>query len=129
MSTDAMTNRRRPLHLPFAEVRDAASPRQLQRRRRRSSRWRQAGAGLLLGAAGAGLLWLLMQLPKRLDTLLLVSTAVANLISGLGRFSVGMLQLAGLLVVAVIALFALLLLVAGTVRLIRSVSPRPGKSS
>jgi hypothetical protein len=121
-----MSERRPPLHLPFPAGRPIDLPR--RRRRRRSSRWRQAGAGLGLGAAGAGLLLLLLQLPERLDTLLLVSDAIANLIGGLGRFSLGLVQLAGLLGVAALALFALLLLVAGGIRLIRAIAPRGGKS-
>jgi hypothetical protein len=98
------------------------------RRRRRSSRWRQGGAGLLLGFSGAGVLLLLMQLPDRLDTILLVSNAVTNLIRGLALLGMGVMQLAAVLGVVVLALFALLLMVAGGVRLIRAMAPRPGKS-
>ncbi|MBM5803089.1 MAG: hypothetical protein FJ078_03050 [Cyanobacteria bacterium K_DeepCast_35m_m2_155] len=72
-------------------------------------------------ALGAGLLMGLMQLPERLDTLLLVSTAIANLIGGLGRFLLGLLQLLGVLLLAVVAIGSLVLLLAGLVRLIRGV--------
>ena len=96
--------------------------------RRRPGRWKQAFSGLLLLALGAGLLVGLMQLPKRLDTLLLVSTAIANLIGGLGRFLQGLLQLLGVLLLVMVAIGALLLLVAGLVRLLRSVLPGPAGS-
>lgn len=102
--------------------------REQRRRRRRSSRWRQGGAGLLLGFSGAGVLLLLMQLPDRLDTILLVSNAVTNLIRGLTLLGLGVMQLAAVLGVVVLALFALLLMVAGGVRMIRAMAPRPGKT-
>jgi hypothetical protein len=127
MSATGMTDRRPPLHLPRPQLRPVEIRRQTRRRRRRSGRLGQAGAGLLLGAAGVAILMLLVRLPEWLDTLLLVSNAVANLIGGLGRFMTGVLQLAGVLGVGVLALFALLLLVAGGVRLIRAAAPRPGK--
>jgi hypothetical protein len=123
-----MTERRRTLHLPRPLLRTVEIRRQTRRRRRRSGRFGQAGAGLLLGAAGVGILMLLVRLPEWLDTMLLVSNAIANLIGGLSRFMTGVLQLAGVLGVGVLALFALLLLVAGGVRLIRAVAPRPGKT-
>lgn len=97
--------------------------REQRRRRRRSSRWRQGGAGLLLGFSGAGVLLLLMQLPDRLDTILLVSNAVTNLIRGLTLLGLGVMQLAAVLGVVVLALFALLLMVAGGVRMIRAMAP------
>ena len=62
---------------------------------------------MLLGAAGAGLLLGLMQIPDRLDALLLVSNAIANLIDGLSHLSIGVLQLAGVLMVVALALLAL----------------------
>jgi hypothetical protein len=123
-----MTDRRPALHLPTPVIRSVEIRRQTRRRRRRSGRLLQAGVGLTLGASGVGILLLLVRLPERLDTLLLVSNALANLIGGLGRFMTGMLQLAGVLTVVLLALFALLLLVAGGVRLIRAVAPRPGKT-
>jgi hypothetical protein len=123
-----MTDRPRPLHLPRPGAPPVEVARQIRHRRRRSSRWRQGAAGVLLGASGAGILMLLVRLPERLDAVLLVSNAVANLIGGLGRLTMGVLQLAGLLLVVTLALFSLLLLVAGGIRLIRAVAPRPGKN-
>ncbi len=106
-------------------------PRQVFRKRRRPKpvRWRQAGAGFLLLALGAGLLVVLMQLPERLDTLLLVSTAIANVIAGLSRLLVGLLQLLGVLLVALVAIGSLLVLVAGSVRLGRACLPPAERGS
>jgi hypothetical protein len=71
-----------------------------------------------------------MQIPDRLDALLLVSNAIANLITGLSHLSIGVLQLAGVLMVVALALLALLLLVGGGVRIFRALStplgPPPG---
>jgi hypothetical protein len=98
-------------------------------RRRRPPRWRQLLEALALGAFGCGLLVLLLQLPSRFDTILLVSTAIANLIGGLGRFLLGLLQLAGLALVLAVAVSGLMLLVAAFLRLVRTFLPparRPG---
>jgi len=94
-------------------------------RRRRPHRWRQFGIGLGLGGAGGGLLASLMLIPERFDTLLLVSTAIANVIGGLSRLGVGLLQLTGVLVVALLALLALVLLLGGMVRMVRSLASPP----
>jgi len=115
----------RPLQLPSPPSVEPLTPgRQARSRRRRAARWRQAIGGLLLGGAGAGILVALMQIPDRLDTLLLVSNAIANVIAGLSRLGVGVLQLAGVLAVVLLTLLALLLLVGGAVRLLRALSPR-----
>ena len=94
-------------------------------RRRRPPRWRQVFAALALGALGAGLLVGLLQLPSRFDTILLVSTAIANLIDGLGSFLLGMLQLAALALVLAVAVAGLLLLVAAVLRFVRAFLPQP----
>jgi hypothetical protein len=60
-----------------------------------------------------------MILATRLNTLLLVSQAVANLIRGLSLLATGLLQVVALLAVAAFALLALLLLVGGLARLSR----------
>ena len=92
------------------------------RKRRAPSRLRQVLDGLLLLAAGTGLLVFLLQLPELidLDSLLLVSTAIGNLIAGLSRLLMGVLQLLGVLLLVGLALLALVLLVAGLVRLVRA---------
>jgi len=98
--------------------RAADSTRSVFRKRRAPSRLRQVLDGLLLLAAGTGLLVFLLQLPELidLDSLLLVSTAIGNLIAGLSRLLMGVLQLLGV----GLALLALVLLVAGLVRLVRA---------
>jgi hypothetical protein len=119
-----------PLHLPTPRGPSPGTGLELRRRRRRpSSRWRQVLAGLLLIGAGSLILAGLMQLPERLDALLLVSNAIANLISGLRRLSMGILQLGSVIVVALLALMALLLLVGGGVRLVRGLTARPRRPS
>jgi len=90
--------------------------------RRRPGRGRQVITALALGGAGASLLAALMLIPERLDALLLVSTAIANVIGGLSRLGLGLLQLTGVLVVALLALLALLLLLGGMVRLARALA-------
>jgi len=81
--------------------------------------------GLGLGGAGGALLASLMLIPERFDTLLLVSTAIANVIGGLSRLGVGLLQLTGVLVVALLALLALVLLLGGMVRVARCLASPP----
>ena len=97
--------------------------RPVRRRRRRISRLRQVLMGLLLVTAGIALLLALLRLPSQLDTVLLVSTAIANLIKGLTHIGLGLLQLAGVLAVALVALMALVLLGAGLSRLMRALAP------
>ena len=92
-------------------------------RRRRISRLRQVLMGLLLVSAGITLLLALLRLPTQLDTVLLVSTAIANLINGLTHLGLGLLQLAGVLAVALVALLALVLLGAGLSRWLRALAP------
>lgn len=65
----------------------------------------------------------LVRIPDRLDALLLVSQAIANLIAGLNRLAVGLLQLGAVLLVVLLALLALLLLAGGLVRLWRALLP------
>ncbi|MEI6831049.1 MAG: hypothetical protein WCK64_14555 [Synechococcaceae cyanobacterium ELA445] len=97
--------------------------REVFRRRKRPKRWRQILSGLAFTAAGTGLLLALLQLPERLDTLLLVSKAIANLIGGLAQLASGLLQLVGVLVVVAVALGALFLVVVGLVRIVRALLP------
>jgi hypothetical protein len=105
--------------------RPEAVPSPNPRRRRRPDRWRHLGIGLGLSGAGGGLLASLMFIPERFDTLLLVSTAIANVIGGLSRLGVGLLQLTGVLVVALLALLALVLLLGGMVRMARCLASPP----
>ena len=120
---------RLPLDLPGPPLRPARRsgnlPNPTPRRRRRPGRWRELAIGLGLGGAGGALLASLMLIPERFDTLLLVSTAIANVIGGLSRLGVGLLQLTGVLVVALLALLALVLLLGGMVRVARCLARPP----
>jgi hypothetical protein len=117
--------RRRPIQLPLA----GSKNRRVFRKRRRQARFKLFGSGLLLLGAGAGILVALLQLPERLDTLLLVSTAIANLIAGLSRFAIGVLQLLGVVALVAVSLGALVLLVAGLVRMVKALLPPPPPQS
>ena len=112
--------RRRALQLPTT----GASKRRVFRRRR-PARWRQAGVALLLGAAGAGLLLVLLQLPERFDTFLLLSTALANLIGGVQQALWGLGQLLAVVLLVLAAIAALALVLAGIIRLVRALWPQP----
>lgn len=90
-----------------------------EKRPRRPNPVRQLLMGVLLILLGSALLLALVKIPERYDALLLVSSAVANIIAGLSRLGMGLLQLAALLLAVVLALLALSLLVGGVVRLVR----------
>jgi hypothetical protein len=88
-------------------------------------------------ALGAGLLTLLVHLPtllvhlpERLDTLLLLSSALSGLIAGLRQAGVALLQLLALVLLVLLTLLALALVVVGSVRLIRALllAPRRRRS-
>lgn len=111
-------------------TRAAGRPREVFRKPRRPSRPRRILEALALMGGGVGLLVLLLQLPRLIDlnSLLLVSTALANLIGGLTDLFLGLLQLLAVLLLVGLALLALVLLLGGTVRLVRAVlapGPRP----
>lgn len=126
-----MRSRSHMLQLPRPGISPQRPSRGRPRRRRRLlSRWRQAGLGLALLLGGCGLLALLLLLASRLDALLLVSSAIANLIRGLQQLGLALLQLLLMLLVVLIALSAVLLLIGGAMRLLRSVWPgRPAGGS
>lgn len=100
----------------------AQPQRSVFRKQRPPRRPRLLLEGMLLLAAGVGLLVLLLQLPRLvdLDSLLLVSTAISHLIGGLSQLLLGCLQLLGVLVLVALALLALVLLVGGLMRLVRA---------
>lgn len=95
------------------------------RRRPRRSRLGQFGIGLALVAAGAGVLTALLHLPARLDALLLVSRAISNLITGLARLGLALLQFVALVLLVAVALGGVLALVAGAVRMARALVAGP----
>lgn len=112
--------RRRALQLPAT----GTATRRVFRRHRRPARWRQAGIALLLGAAGVGLLVALLQLPERFDTVLVLSTALANLIGGLQQALWGLVQLLAVVLLVLVAVAALGLVVVGLIRLVRAFWPQ-----
>lgn len=98
------------------------------RKRKAKRRPRLILEAVLMMAGGVGLLVLLLQLPQLidLDSLLLVSTALAHLIGGLSQLLMGILQLLGVLLLGGLALLALLCLLGGLVRFVRAVvAPAP----
>jgi hypothetical protein len=105
-------------------LRGSKLDRQVFRRKRAPHRWKQGAFGVLIGAAGVGLVVALMQLPQRLDTLLLLSTALANLIRGVQLFLTGLIQVLAVVVLVAVAVGALVLVVAGLVRFVRAFLPR-----
>ena len=115
------TPRSRSLHLPLS----SRGQRQVFRRRRQPPRWRQFGMGIVLITLAAVMLYGLVQLPERLDTVLLLSTAIAQLIAGVRALVLGLLQLLAVVLVVLVALLALVLLAAGGMRLVRAFLPRP----
>ena len=107
--------------------RGSKAERQVFRRKRAPVRWKQGASGPLIVAAGAGVVVGLMQLPQRLDTLLLLSTALANVIRGVQLFLLGLLQVLAVVLLVVVAVGALVLVVAGLVRFVRAFLPRPSR--
>lgn len=124
-----MTPFDRPIHLPRSPAAASSRPPTAKRRRRRPRPLNQFGIGLGLSALGAGVLIGLLHLPAWLDTLLLVSTAISNLITGLSKLALALLQFVGLLLLVTVALAGLLCLVAGLVRMGRAFWPRPARDS
>jgi hypothetical protein len=117
---------RRALQLPNS----GGKPRQMFRQPRRPSKARLVLEALACLALGAGLLTLLVHLPERLDTLLLLSSALSGLIAGLRQAGVALLQLLALVLLVLLTLLALALVVVGSVRLIRALllAPRRRRS-
>jgi hypothetical protein len=77
-----------------------------------------------MAAGGTTILLGLVQVPERIDTQLLVSDAVSNVMRGLGNLFLGIFQLAGVVATVFLALLALLLLVGGTMRVVRALFSR-----
>ncbi len=109
--------------------------RKVFRKRRTRSPWRECLLALLNAAIGLGLLVALLQLPARLDSLLLVSKVISAVLDGLGQIGLGLLQLLaglaqllGLLVVVALAVGALWLVGNGLFRLLRLLVPGVGNS-
>ena len=76
--------------------------------------------GLLLLALGSGLLAFLSWLPQKVDAMVVVSEAIADLIRGLGQLLEALLGLAAVILIAMLILVGLLALVSGMLRLVKS---------
>jgi hypothetical protein len=111
---------RRARRPPGKRPKGSKVERQVFRRKRPPVPWKQAAAGVLIAAAGVGLVVGLMQLPQRLDTLLLLSTALANVIRGVQLLLLGLLQVVAVVLLVAVAVGALVLVVAGLVRFVRA---------
>ena len=100
--------------------------------RRQPSIGRQFVEGVLLLALGAATLAFLSWLPQKNEGLLVVSEAIADLIGGIGQLLEGVLGLTTVIVVALLLVGALLALISGVIRLVRSLKrtfgPRAMKS-
>ena len=80
---------------------------------------RQLTVVVLMLAAASGLAVLLHQLPQKVDIMLLLSEAIADLIRGVQQLLEAMLGLAAIVLIAAIALLAGVLLLGALWRLIR----------
>ncbi|QNI58272.1 hypothetical protein SynBIOSU31_01398 [Synechococcus sp. BIOS-U3-1] len=76
--------------------------------------------GVLLLALGSGLLAFLSWLPQKVDAMVVVSEAIADLIRGLGQLLEALLGLAAVILIAMLLLAGLLALVSGVFRLVKS---------
>lgn len=72
---------------------------------------------MLVGAAGIGVM--LWQLPERIDVVLLVSEAIADLIRGVQQLLEAMLGLAAVVLIGALVVLAVVMLLGGLWRLIR----------
>lgn len=72
---------------------------------------------MLIGAAGIGVM--LWQLPERIDVVLLVSEAIADLIRGVQQLLEAMLGLAAVVLIGALVMLAVVMLLGGLWRLIR----------
>lgn len=95
--------------------------------------WRELLVGILLIAAGSGLLGGLLHASyaSKADTMLIVSQAIYNVISGvsgigssIARLGLGILQMVGFFLLAVISLGSVLAVLSGIVRVGRNALPR-----
>ena len=93
-----------------------------RQRSRAVSVGRQMLEGVLLLALGSGLLALLSWLPQKVDAMVVVSEAIADLIRGLGQLLEALLGLAAVILIAMLLLAGLLALVSGVFRLVKSLT-------
>lgn len=95
--------------------------------------WRELLVGILLIAAGSGILGGLLHASyaSKADTMLIVSQAIYNVISGvtgigssIARLGLGILQMVGFFLLAVVSLGSVLAVLSGIVRVGRNALPR-----
>ena len=96
---------------------------------------RQMLEGVLLLALGSGLLAFLSWLPQKVDAMVVVSEAIADLIRGLGQLLEALLGFAAVILIAILLLAGLLAMLSGGFRLVKSFTrlfsaerPRPSKA-
>ena len=94
--------------------------------RKRSSRrfpvWRMLLESLLLLLLGTGLLAGLSWLPTKVDAIVVVSEAIADLIRGVNQLLEAFLGLSAIILIAALLVLGLLALLSGLIRLVRTFS-------
>ena len=94
--------------------------------RKRSSRrfpvWRMLLESLLLLLLGTGLLAGLSWLPTKVDAIVVVSEAIADLIRGVSQLLEAFLGLSAAVLIAALLVLGLLALLSGLIRLVRTIA-------
>lgn len=94
-------------------------------RKRQSKRlpvWRMLLESLLLLMLGIGLLAVLSWLPTKVDAIVVVSEAIADLIRGLSQLLEAFLGLSAVILIAALLVLGLLALISGLIRFVRTFS-------
>ncbi|MCP4942956.1 MAG: hypothetical protein GY924_13370 [Planctomycetaceae bacterium] len=93
-------------------------------RKRQSKRlpvWRMLLESVLLLLLGSGLLAGLSWLPTKVDAVVVVSEAIADLIRGLSQLLEAFLGLSAVILIAALLVLGLLALIAGLIRFVRTI--------
>ncbi len=93
-------------------------------RKRQSKRlpvWRMLLESVLLLLLGSGLLAGLSLLPTKVDAIVVVSEAIADLIRGLSQLLEAFLGLSAVILIAALLVLGLLALIAGLIRFVRTI--------
>ncbi len=108
------------------KLRTAEQERRLLMKQKRTSKtiavWKKLLESFLLLLLGSGLLAGLSWLPTKIDAIVVVSEAIADLIRGLGQLLEALLGLSAVILIAALLLLGLLAIVAGLTRLFRTLS-------
>ncbi len=108
------------------KLRTAQQERRLLMKQKRTSKtiavWKKLLESFLLLLLGSGLLAGLSWLPTKIDAIVVVSEAIADLIRGLGQLLEALLGLSAVILIAALLLLGLLAIVAGLTRLFRTLS-------